>query len=53
MCFICMRSQGLEREEMLVEPGEVGLASMAPAGDGIDQDAKGRLAKLPAGLVEG
>src|SRR6266702_3985840 len=48
-----MRSQGLEREGMLVEPGEVGLASMEPAGDGIDQDAKGRLAKLPAGLAPG
>ena len=51
MLTICMRSQGLEREGMLVEPGEVGLASMEPAGDGIDQDAKGRLAKLPAGLA--
>ncbi len=48
-----MRSQGLERERMLVEPGEVGLASMEQAGDGIDQDAKGRLAKLPAGLAQG
>ena len=48
-----MRSQGLEREGMLVEPGEVGLTSMEPAGDGIDQDTKRRLAKLPAGLAEG
>ena len=47
-----MRSQGLEREGILVEPGEVGLASMEQAGDGIDQDAKSRLAQLAAGLAE-
>jgi len=36
----------------LVEPGEIGLTALKEAGDGIDQDTKGRLAQLAAGLTQ-
>ena len=50
----CTRPQG---ERMSVrsfseEPGEIGLTSREKAGDGVDQDAKGRLAQLPTGLSQ-
>ena len=35
-----------------VEPGEIGLTAMKEAGDGIDQDTKGRLAELATGLAQ-
>src|SRR2546425_7330781 len=41
-----------ERGGFLVEPGEIGLAPLEEARDGIDQNAKGRLAQLAAGLAE-
>lgn len=34
------------------EPGEIGLTALEEAGDGINQDAKGRLAQLAAGLTQ-
>ena len=51
---LSMRPQGewKSEESFLVEPGEIGLAPLEEAGDGIDQDAKGRLAQLAAGLAE-
>jgi hypothetical protein len=39
-------------ENFLGEPGEIGLAPLEEVRDGIDQDAKGRLAQLAAGLAE-
>ena len=35
-----------------VEPGEIGLTALKEAGDGIDQDTKGRLAELATGLAQ-
>ena len=35
-----------------VEPGEIGLTALEEAGDGINQDAKDRLAQLTAGLAQ-
>ena len=48
------RPQGERKkaESFSVEPGEIGLAPLEEAGDGIDQDAEGRLAQLAAGLAE-
>jgi hypothetical protein len=43
---------GKSEESFLVEPGEIGLAPLEEAAHGIDQDAKGRLAQLAAGLAE-
>src|SRR4030095_1144895 len=42
----CTRPQGewKKAESFSVEPGEIGLAPLEEAGDGIDQDAEGRLA---------
>ncbi len=34
------------------EPGEIGLTALKEAGDGIDQDTKGRLAQLATGLTQ-
>jgi hypothetical protein len=50
----CTRPQG-EWEGVWwfsVEPGEIGLTALEEAGDGINQDAKDRLAQLPAGLAQ-
>ncbi len=34
------------------EPGEIGLTALKETGDGIDQDAKGRLSHLAACLAQ-
>src|SRR5262249_42299129 len=44
--------RGKSEESFLVEPGEIGLAPLEEAAHSIDQDAKGRLAQLAAGLAE-
>jgi len=44
--------RGKSEESFLVEPGEIGLAPLEEAANGINQDAKGRLAQLAAGLAE-
>jgi hypothetical protein len=48
------RLQGDRRsvERFSVEPGKVGLTTLKEAGDGIDQDAKGRLTQLATGLAQ-
>ena len=46
------QGEGKREESFSVEPGEIGLAPLEEAGDGIDQDAKSRLAQLAAGLAE-
>ena len=45
------RERKRPRPKKLVEPGEIGLTSVEETGEGIDQDAKGRLAQLTAGLA--
>ena len=49
-----MRPQGEWKREasFSVEPGEIGLTALKEAGDGIDQDTKGRLAELATGLAQ-